>query len=181
MMHLEAMKLLLFYIYTHLFFITSKFYVSLTFIYIAPRPPPRPRPRPRGVRPRPPRLPRPPRPLADPAASGVLPNSSNLEVSSFTSGVSPVEKFPDEFRRLLVNGVTQTDGILSRASVIRGSLILELVGSMSTAAGGRSSGSSAGSITTIVSSSAGGVTSVRLPPRPLPRPRGFCSIVGLSL
>lgn len=152
-------------------------------MYIAPRPPPRPRPRPRGVRPLPPREPFPPRPFPEPPASGVFPDSSSFELSSstFTSGVSPVEKFADEFRLLLDKGVTQTVGILSRASVIRGSLILELVGSMSTVAG-RSSGSSAASITTMVSSSVGGVTSALLrPPRPRPRPRGFCSIVGLSL
>lgn len=149
-------------------------------MYIAPRPPPRPRPRPRGVRPLPPRPPRLPRPLPDPGGSGDLPNSSNFELSSTAfSGVSPVEKLPEEFLLLLDKGVLHVEGILSRASVIRGSLILELVGSISPETG-RSSGS-AGSITTTVSSSADGVASERRPPRPRPRPRGFDSIVGLSL
>lgn len=150
-------------------------------MYIAPRPPPRPRPRPRGVLPLPPRPPRPPRLFADPGGSGDLPNSSNFGSSSTGfSGVSPVEKFPEEFLLLLDKGVLHVEGILSRASVIRGSLILELVGSISPETG-RSSGTSAGSITTTVSSSAGGVASERRPPRPRPRPRGFDSIVGLSL
>lgn len=144
---------------------------------MAPRPPPLPRPRPRGVRPRPPRLPRPPRPLPDPLGSGVFGKSSLggvLSSIAFSSGVSPDENVPEEFLRLLDNGVVHTEGILSRASVIRGNFILELIGSMSGA--GRSSAGSSEAVSTIVtgSGSAGGVTSGRRPPRPRPRPpRGF--------
>lgn len=143
-------------------------------MYIAPRPPPLPRPRPRGVRPRPPRLPRPPRGRPELLGSGVLGNSSliGLSIVSLRSGVSPMDA-ADELRLLLDRGVWHIEGILSKASVIRGNFILELVGSISTV--GRSSLGSSGEGLMIVidGDSIEVVISARRAPRPRPRPRGL--------
>lgn len=158
-------------------------------MYIAPRPPPRPRPRPRGLRPgprprpRPPRLPRPPLPLG---VSGDFTESSSIFGSvlstTFSSGASAnnFRSVAEEFRLLLVRGVVTDAGILSRASVIRGSLILELVGSIS-------SGVFCSSTKNLLAVSTSGSlccgelgTACRFP-RPRPLPLGFTKIAGRSL
>lgn len=86
----------------------------------------------------------------------------------------------DELRRLLVKGVEHTDGILSNASVIRGSLIRELVGSISSA--GFCSTKNLFAVSSTGSAGADGAGSVTMRrPRPRPRPRGFAMIAGRSL
>lgn len=158
-------------------------------MYMAPRPPPRPLPLargvPLGVRPRPPREPLPPR---LPRLLGV---SEDLVIASsicgmvfnttFSSGVSPNIRSPsvvDDFRLLLVRGVAHVEGILSRASVMRGSFIRELVGSISSV--DFSSSRKLVALSTI-GSSAGRPSSSRFAPRPRPLNLVLTSIAGRSL
>lgn len=162
-------------------------------MYIAPRPPPRPRPRPRGLRaaarPLPPRLPRPPllpRPLVSLIISGDFKNGSSIfgnvvSRTTLRSGLLPNScKSVEEFRPLLVRGVEHIDGILSSASVMRGNLIRELVGSISSS--GFWSTKNLLAVSTTGSTSGAGFASVSSR-RPLPRPLplGFTSITGRSL
>lgn len=154
---------------------------------MAPRPPPRPRPLPLpGARPRPPRLPRPRPPRL--GVSGDFTNASSIFVFSNTtlsSGVSTniFRSDVEEFRLRLDRGVVHALGILSNASVILGSLILELVGSISSV-GFCSSTKNFVAVSTIGSGSGSGcgLGSARLAPRPRPRPPlGLARIVGRSL
>lgn len=122
--------------------------------------------------------------------------SSNFIGLSITTDGSPNSLISVVLRRRLDSGVMAMDADdLSRASVIRGSLIRELVGSSGVAgrAGvtgrcGSSSSNVSMTITVSVESSSlgrlGAATGLaaRRPPRPRPLPpRGFARIFGLSL
>lgn len=165
------------------------FRIYHTFMYMAPRPPPRPLPLvrgvPLGVRPRPPREPLPPRLPRPLGVSGDLVNtSSTCDIvfnTTFSSGVSPNMRRPsvvDDFRLLLDRGVAHVEGILSRASVIRGSFIRELVGSISSV--GFCSSRKFGAVSTI-GSAGRRPDSSRLAPRPRPLNLVLASIAGRSL
>lgn len=158
--------------------------VKRTFMYIAPRPPPLARPLPPrglrpGARPRPPRLPLPRR-----GVSGDFTNTSSIFVFSNTTlssgGSNILSSDVEEFLLRLDSGVMHALGMLSNASVILGSLILELVGSISS--GFCSSTKNFVAVSTIGSASGAGIGSCRLAPRPRPRPPlGLTSIAGRSL
>lgn len=156
---------------------------------MAPRPPPRPLPLargvPLGVRPRPPREPLPPRLPRPLGISGEFVITSSIcgivFKTTFSSGVSPNIRRPsvvDDFRLLLDSGVAHVEGMLSRASVMRGSFIRELVGSISSL--GFCSSRKFVAVST-TDSSTGRLGSSRLAPRPRPLNLVLTSIAGRSL